>query len=1000
MTHSITTPEQNNNQIIAVNNQTESGLPHISGLLSNQQITDFQSLFIGRREVVALSTSFTTPVNGLSDLDKHTLNHLNGICRMGSYNFLPDGKVPWAMIEFEDHGAQKLLDPPKSVREAMEHLQSCGINSYLELSKNPSGNCYHLWIFFEQPLSAKKIHHSLKSFTKNVLGINTEVFPKGYNKDSIGNMVWLPLFPDADDWGMGMAQNRAVFIDPTGLPYPNQFEFIRTIQRVSDPEFDNFISEYTLPIEEEQKPELDDEILDADLQKVRTCAFMKHCEDNAVQLSEPEWYAWITNAIRCKGGREYIHQYSSKYPLYSRIKTDKKIAHALEKTGPMTHDKIAETTGFRCNCKERLKSPVSNSSYIDVMLEASRLKAIMNQDDFSNGIRALVRYINRQDPIEREIGKNIVKEVLKLNKSIFDEVNSKQSAESRKDLKNILASMKGRKADDVEKAKTIYSWLRDEKKAQYFTDDNNRHYIYLDQKLMPIDSESSDYQSLLLSNADVSVATQFGRVVIQVMNASTHSEGKRIQRNTWLETKSRKLEVFLNLKNGNNELLKITPNACCIVQNGNATDEVLMLDTLEDKLKPIEFKWQEDNVLKSSLEKCESLIVNHIPCIDHERWFAYAWRMSYPLYDFTTMHLILRAQGGPGMGKSTACKILTKSLYGEIYENKNTVASLYSDASINPLVVEDNLENKAFYVESGHADFYLSAATGGGKQKRDGNSGSGLIIEKIRSLLLCNGIESIAKSEQTSRMMLIECDKKIYNSGYSSGILLDIEKYRNEMLSAEFILTQRVLKRMGEGDWHGRQKMLEDKYVDHPKSRMFEHLAIMVLYLEEFCKASGNGLDVERLLTEWMSAQKISATVEIIESDPIIQALDIIRESAFKQHEYDTHRFGDSARKERPLEIKLDVRSLLFKEITYQSGTLLLSGTAGQLLSSFSSAVKVHLGSTFAYSKSRILQQRLISVTSELLEHGYSLKVEDDKHLKQKVFTIEWKPEKKEVKED
>ena len=297
------------------------------------------------------------------------------------------------------------------------------------------------------------------------------------------------------------------------------------------------------------------------------------------------------------------------------------------------------------------------------------------------------------------------------------------------------------------------------------------HYIYFDRKLIPLEPESSELQSLLLSHADVSVATQYGRVVIQVMNASAHSDGKRIQRNTWLETKRGKLEVFLNLKNGKNEILKITPDVCEVVQNGNVTDEVLMLDTLEDKLKPIEFIGQDDNALKSALEKCESLIPKHIPCVEHEQMVCLRMENVLPVYDFTTMHLILRAQGGPAMGKSTACKILTKSLYGEVYENKNTVASLYSDASINPLVVEDNLENKAFYVEAGHADFYLSAATGGGKQKRDGASGSGLIIEKIRSLLLCNGIESIAKSEQTSRMMIIECDKGKHNSGFTSGIL-------------------------------------------------------------------------------------------------------------------------------------------------------------------------------------------------------------------------------------
>jgi hypothetical protein len=719
---------------------------------------------------------------------------------------------------------------------------------------------------------------------------------------------------------------------------------------------------------------------------------MKHCEDDAATLSELEWYPWITNAIRCVGGREYIHLYSSQYPSYSKVKTDKKIAHALRDTGPMTHETISAVTGFKCDCAERYKAPISRSIYIDVQDEAERLAKVKDQDELSKGIKTLVRYINRQEPIDRELGRKTVKSVLKLNSSIFEHVSPKDRPASPGDLKSMLASLKQRNADEVEKAKTIYAWLRDEKKAQYFTDDNSRHYIYINQKLIPIETESSELQSLLLSHADVSTAAQFGRVVIQVLNASTHAEGKRIQRNTWLETKRRKLEVFLNMKNGRNELLKITPDACTIIQNGYVADEVLMLDTLEDKLKPIEFIRQDDAALKAALEKCEELIVKHIPCVAHEQWFAYAWRMSIPLYDFTTMHLILRAQGGPGKGKSTACKLLTKSLYGEIYENKNTVASQYSDASINPLVVEDNLESKAFYVETGHADFYLSAATGGGKQKRDSSSGSGLIIEKIRSLLLCNGIESIAKSEQTSRMMIIECDKKVHASGYSSGILLDLELHRNEMLSAEFVLTQRVLKRMQNGDWHTVQADLEKIYADHPKSRMFEHLAIMIMYLEEFFKAVGSELKIESLLKEWMDAQKISATTEIIESDPIIQALDIIRESAIKQQEYDAIHLGDDAYKDRNQVIKLDVRTLLCKRMEIGKDSFVIAGTAGQLLSALSTAVKVHLnGGKFPYTKAKVLSQRLTSVTAELLAHGYSLKSEEDKHLKQWVYTLEWK---------
>ena len=47
-------------------------------------------------------------------------------------------------------------------------------------------------------------------------------------------------------------------------------------------------------------------------------------------LSEPEWYAMITNfAVLGPVGRELIHSYSRPYPGYSVEETNKKIRHAL-----------------------------------------------------------------------------------------------------------------------------------------------------------------------------------------------------------------------------------------------------------------------------------------------------------------------------------------------------------------------------------------------------------------------------------------------------------------------------------------------------------------------------------------------------------------------------------------------------------------------------------------------------------------------------------------------
>jgi hypothetical protein len=66
------------------------------------------------------------------------------------------------------------------------------------------------------------------------------------------------------------------------------------------------------------------------------CAFIRHCRENAARLSEPEWYAMVSNVARCSNGAAAVHRLSAPYPNYSPAETEAKIAHALQDTGPHT----------------------------------------------------------------------------------------------------------------------------------------------------------------------------------------------------------------------------------------------------------------------------------------------------------------------------------------------------------------------------------------------------------------------------------------------------------------------------------------------------------------------------------------------------------------------------------------------------------------------------------------------------------------------------------------
>lgn len=96
------------------------------------------------------------------------------------------------------------------------------------------------------------------------------------------------------------------------------------------------------------------------------CAFLQHCVDDAVTLSEAEWYACCSNVARCKDGDvegAYIfHEISEPHPEYSVEETDRKIEHALSDTGPHTCSHIAGDIGFEgcssCEWRKFSTAPV------------------------------------------------------------------------------------------------------------------------------------------------------------------------------------------------------------------------------------------------------------------------------------------------------------------------------------------------------------------------------------------------------------------------------------------------------------------------------------------------------------------------------------------------------------------------------------------------------------------------------------------------------------------
>lgn len=88
------------------------------------------------------------------------------------------------------------------------------------------------------------------------------------------------------------------------------------------------------------------------IKRLMTCKFLQHCDDDSIQLSEPEWYAMVSILSHSKipGHVDLIHAISRRYPGYSKRETDEKILHASNASGPMTCSTIKELWNCREDC--------------------------------------------------------------------------------------------------------------------------------------------------------------------------------------------------------------------------------------------------------------------------------------------------------------------------------------------------------------------------------------------------------------------------------------------------------------------------------------------------------------------------------------------------------------------------------------------------------------------------------------------------------------------------
>ena len=158
------------------------------------------------------------------------LRHLQGRQPYGVY-LLVDSQTRAVAADFDE---EDTLPPLEFIRQARQY----GIKAYIERSKRKG---WHAWIFAELPgVPAAKARLVVKAILDDIEKPSTEIFPKQdkLNGSTIyGNFINAPLF------GRLAPKGRTVFVNPDNgfRPYPDQWDFLESIQRVPESLLDEII---------------------------------------------------------------------------------------------------------------------------------------------------------------------------------------------------------------------------------------------------------------------------------------------------------------------------------------------------------------------------------------------------------------------------------------------------------------------------------------------------------------------------------------------------------------------------------------------------------------------------------------------------------------------------------------------------------------------------------------------------------------------------------------
>ena len=255
----------------------EPGLEKIK--FSSKIVADLFDFFSGRENNYAIqwvdnNKSGYSPANEPMSFQT-AARHLKGEITLGVYQLNTASQVKWCAfdVDIKKHMVDQKEKEGKNInfllyqaliaaKELKQVVEARELNAYIEFSGNKG---YHVWIFFETFISAKKSKQLMTEILNQAnFGllehiISVEIFPKQVsleNEKKLGNLVKLPF-------GIHKKTGkRSYFLDENDKPIPHPSGFFQIAKKNTLDQL-KFISDKQESIEPDQSYEISDMVKDS-----------------------------------------------------------------------------------------------------------------------------------------------------------------------------------------------------------------------------------------------------------------------------------------------------------------------------------------------------------------------------------------------------------------------------------------------------------------------------------------------------------------------------------------------------------------------------------------------------------------------------------------------------------------------------------------------------------------------------------------------------------------